>query len=105
DHHFETEKKMTSELHNDIQKMTSELRYEIDKVTAGQRLDLNLEKESTRDELANQTALSHKVDRNIQFGLKHCNGIFIFQEVHALKAQLEGAKYDVVKYCIGSLVS
>ncbi|OIV97539.1 hypothetical protein TanjilG_12296 [Lupinus angustifolius] len=104
DHHFsllllETEKirndveKMRSELRNDIEKMRSELRYEIDKVTAGQRLDLNLEKGRTRDELANQcaetTTLSNKVDR----------------EVHALKAQLEGAKYDVVKYCIGSLVS
>ncbi|KAE9609491.1 hypothetical protein Lal_00020259 [Lupinus albus] len=104
EHHFsllqlETEKirndveKMRSELRNDIEKMRSELRYEIDKVTAGQRLDLNLERGRTRDELADQSAettgLSNKVDR----------------EVHALKAQLEAAKYDVVKYCIGTLVS
>ena len=31
--------------------------------------------------------------------------IIIFQEIHALKAQLEAAKYDVIKYCIGTLVS
>ncbi|KAE8686551.1 cytochrome P450 71A9-like [Hibiscus syriacus] len=46
-----------------------------------------------RDELANQNAettnLTNKLDR----------------EIHALIAQLEAAKYDVVKYCIGTLVS
>ncbi|PPS15964.1 hypothetical protein GOBAR_AA04570 [Gossypium barbadense] len=67
--------------------------YEIDKVTAGQRLDLNLERGRIRDELANQNAettnLTNKLDR----------------EIHALRAQLEAAKYDVIKYCIGTLVS
>ncbi|KAF9684415.1 hypothetical protein SADUNF_Sadunf04G0115900 [Salix dunnii] len=68
-------------------------RYEIDKVTAGQRLDLNLERGRIRDELANQNAetnnLTNKLDR----------------EIHALRAHLEAAKYDVIKYCIGTLVS
>lgn len=27
------------------------------------------------------------------------------QEIHALRAHLEGAKYDLIKYCIGTLVS
>ncbi|XP_075106067.1 uncharacterized protein LOC107815322 isoform X2 [Nicotiana tabacum] len=27
------------------------------------------------------------------------------QEIHGLRAQLEAAKYDVIKYCIGTLVS
>ncbi|KAL6576081.1 hypothetical protein OROHE_000552 [Orobanche hederae] len=104
DHHFsmlqhETEKlksdidKMSDKLKNDIEKMRSELRYEIDKVTAGQRLDLNLERGRIRDELNNQnqetTNLTTKLDR----------------EIHALRAQLEAAKYDVIKYCIGSLAS
>ncbi|KAF9676081.1 hypothetical protein SADUNF_Sadunf09G0101300 [Salix dunnii] len=69
------------------------LLYEIDKVTAGQRLDLNLERGRIRDELANQNAetsnLTNKLDR----------------EIHALRAHLEAAKYDVIKYCIGTLVS
>uniref|UniRef100_A0A0D3GKS4 DUF3778 domain-containing protein n=1 Tax=Oryza barthii TaxID=65489 RepID=A0A0D3GKS4_9ORYZ len=64
------------------------LRYEIDKVTAGQRLDLNLERGRIRDELAKQneetTELTTKLDK----------------EIHSLKAQLEAAKYDVIKYCI-----
>ncbi|MBA0799256.1 hypothetical protein Gohar_009783 [Gossypium harknessii] len=86
----------TEKLRGDIEKMRSELRhvlYEIDKVTAGQRLDLNLERGRIRDELANQNAettnLTNKLDR----------------EIHALRAQLEAAKYDVIKYCIGTLVS
>ncbi|MCD9559116.1 hypothetical protein HAX54_016849 [Datura stramonium] len=78
---------------NDIEKMRSELRYEVDKLTAGQRLDLNLERGRIRDELANQNAettnLTNKLDR----------------EIHALRAQIEAAKYEVIKYCIGTLVS
>ncbi|CAN4107464.1 unnamed protein product [Withania somnifera] len=83
----------TEKLRNDIEKGRIELRYEIDKLTAGQRLDLNLERGSIRDELAKQTTgttdLTNKLDR----------------EIHALRAQLEAGKYEVIKYCIGTLVS
>lgn len=93
EHHFSLLQRETEKLRNDIEKMRSELRYEIDKVTAGQRLDLNLERGRIRDELANQNAettnLTNKLDR----------------EIHGLRAQLEAAKYDVIKYCIGTLVS
>ncbi|MBA0782517.1 hypothetical protein Gotri_000394 [Gossypium trilobum] len=93
EHHFSMLQRETEKLRGDIEKMRSELRYEIDKVTAGQRLDLNLERGRIRDELANQNAettnLTNKLDR----------------EIHALRAQLEAAKYDVIKYCIGTLVS
>ncbi|XP_016432788.1 protein FMP32, mitochondrial [Nicotiana tabacum] len=93
EHHFSLLQRETEKLRNDIEKMRSELRYEIDKLTAGQRLDLNLERGRIRDELANQNAettnLTNKLDR----------------EIHALRAQLEAAKYEVIKYCIGTLVS
>ncbi|CDO96996.1 unnamed protein product [Coffea canephora] len=93
DNHFSLLQRETEKLHNDIEKMRSELRYEIDKVTAGQRLDLNLERGRLRDELAKQssetTNLTNKLDR----------------EIHALRAQLEAAKYDVMRYCIGTLAS
>ncbi|KAK4364501.1 hypothetical protein RND71_015859 [Anisodus tanguticus] len=83
----------TEKLRNDIEKVRSELRYEIDKLTAGQRLDLNLERGFIRDELAKQNTetsnLTNKLDR----------------EIHALRAQLEAGKYEVIKYCIGTLVS
>uniref|UniRef100_A0A3Q7FE41 Uncharacterized protein n=1 Tax=Solanum lycopersicum TaxID=4081 RepID=A0A3Q7FE41_SOLLC len=83
----------TEKFWNDIEKVRTELRYEIDKLTAGQRLDLNLERGSIRDELAKQstgtTYLTNKLDR----------------EIHAMRAQLEAGKYEVIKYCIGSLVS
>ncbi|XAR73806.1 hypothetical protein NMG60_11007899 [Bertholletia excelsa] len=93
EHHFSLLQHENEKLRSDIEKMRSELRYEIDKVTAGQRLDLNLERGRIRDELAiqnQQTAnLTNKLDR----------------EIHELRAQLEAAKYDVIKYCIGTLVS
>lgn len=93
EHHFSLLQRETEKLRNDIDKMRTELRYEIDKVTAGQRLDLNLERRRIQDELATQntetTNLTNKLDR----------------EIHALRAQLEAAKYDVIKYCIGTLIS
>ncbi|XP_058190764.1 protein FMP32, mitochondrial [Rhododendron vialii] len=93
EHHFSLLQRETEKLRHDIEKMRSELRYEIDKVTAGQRLDLNLERGRIRDELTNQNAettnLTNKLDR----------------EIHALRAQLEAAKYDVIKVCIGTLAS
>lgn len=93
EHHFSLLKRETEKLENDMEKMRSELRNEIDKVTAGQRLDLNLERGRIRDELANQnsetTNLTNKLDR----------------EIHALRAHLEAGKYEVIKYCIGTLVS
>ncbi|KAJ9550233.1 hypothetical protein OSB04_014278 [Centaurea solstitialis] len=93
EHHFSSLQRETEKLRTDIDKMRSELRYEIDKVTAGQRLDLNLERGRIRDELANQNAettnLTNKLDR----------------EIHGLRAQVEAAKYDVIKYCIGTLIS
>ncbi|KAL3515103.1 hypothetical protein ACH5RR_022005 [Cinchona calisaya] len=93
EHHFSLLQRETEKLRNDIDKMRNDLRHEIDKVTAGQRLDLNLEKGRLRDELAKQSAetndLTNKLDR----------------EIHALRAQLEAAKYDVMRYCIGTLAS
>ncbi|KAJ0971069.1 hypothetical protein J5N97_019028 [Dioscorea zingiberensis] len=93
EHHFSLLQRETEKLRVDIEKMRAELRHEIDKVNAGQRLDLNLERGRIRDELAKQnsetTELTSKLDR----------------EIHALRAQLEAAKYEVIKYCIGTLVS
>lgn len=34
-----------------------------------------------------------------------CLICYCWQEIHSLKAQLEAAKYDVIKYCIGTIVS
>ncbi|KAJ1261012.1 hypothetical protein BS78_10G275600 [Paspalum vaginatum] len=90
ENHFSLLQRETEKLRGDIDKMRSELKYEIDKVTAGQRLDLNLERGRIRDELAKQneetTELTTKLDK----------------EIHSLKAQLEAAKYDVIKYCIAA---
>ena len=46
-----------------------------------------------RDELANQNAETTNLTNKLA------------REIHALRAQLEAAKYEVIKYCIGTLVS
>jgi hypothetical protein len=75
-----------------------------------------------RDELAKQneetTDLTTKLDKVSSrqrlyvwafsiILLYQTNGMFChyMQEIHSLKAQLEAAKYDVIKYCIGTIVS
>nr|CAB3471420.1 unnamed protein product [Digitaria exilis] len=67
------------------QRETEKLRGDIDKMRS--------ELKRIRDELAKQneetTELTTKLDK----------------EIHSLKAQLEAAKYDVIKYCIGTIVS
>ncbi|KAG0607346.1 hypothetical protein M758_8G021400 [Ceratodon purpureus] len=93
DHHFAMLQQETERLRTDIDKMRNESKYAIDKVTSGQRLDLNLERGRIRDELSTQSAetsnLTNKLDR----------------EIHSLKTQLEAAKFDVIKYCIGTIAS
>ncbi|KAK6778132.1 hypothetical protein RDI58_024850 [Solanum bulbocastanum] len=93
EHHFSLLQREIEKLRNDIEKMRSELRYEVDKLTAGQRLDLNLERGRIRDELANQNAETTNLTNKLDW------------EIHALMAQIEAAKYEVIKYCIGTLVS
>ncbi|XP_049384053.1 protein FMP32, mitochondrial-like [Solanum stenotomum] len=93
ENHFSLLQHEIEKLKRDIEKMRSELRYEIDKVSAGHRLDLNLERGRIRDELANQNQETANLTNTLD------------REIHTLRAQLEAAKYDVIKYCIGTLVS
>ncbi|CAI0392936.1 unnamed protein product [Linum tenue] len=93
EHHFSLLQREAEKMQNDIDKTRTDLRHEIDKVNAGQRLDWNLEKGRIRDELTQQKAdtthLENKLDR----------------ETHALRAQLEAAKYDVTKYFVATSFS
>ncbi|RVX16638.1 hypothetical protein CK203_006166 [Vitis vinifera] len=103
-HHFSLLQHETEKLQIDIETMRTELSHEIDKVTTVVRAELanhNVETithTSTLDrvlraELVNQNAetitTTNKLDRDI----------------HAVRAQLEAAKYDVIKYCMGTIVS
>ncbi|KAK9038876.1 hypothetical protein V6N11_023719 [Hibiscus sabdariffa] len=93
EHHYSLLQHENEKLRHDIEKMRSELRHEIDKVTAEHRLDLNLERGRIRDELKNQSAVTSNLTNTLD------------REIHTLKAHLEAAKYDLIKYCIGTLVS
>lgn len=80
-------------LKTDIDKLRSEMRFEMDKVSAGQRLDLNLERGRMREELAKQNTETSNLTNKLN------------KEIHALKTQLEASKFEVIKYCIGTIVS
>lgn len=80
-------------LRTDIDKLRSEMRFEMDKVSAGQRLDLNLERGRMTEELAKHSAETSNLTNRLN------------NEIHALKTQLEASKYEVIKYCIGTIVS
>ncbi|RVW51769.1 hypothetical protein CK203_066850 [Vitis vinifera] len=92
-HHFSLLQHETEKLQIDIETMRTELRAElanpnVKTITHTSTLDRVL-----RAELVNQNAetitTTNKLDRDI----------------HAIRAQLEAAKYDVIKYCMGTIVS
>ncbi|MCO5548988.1 hypothetical protein L7F22_002453 [Adiantum nelumboides] len=83
----------TEKLRTDIDKLRSEMRFEMDKVSSNQRLDLNLERGRMTEELAKQGAETSNLTNKLN------------KEIHALKTQLEASKYEVIKYCIGTIVS
>ncbi|RYQ81956.1 hypothetical protein Ahy_B10g100541 isoform D [Arachis hypogaea] len=92
-HHFSSLLHENEKLRNDIEKMRSELRsiLFLNQLLVSFVILCSLRR--IREELFDQNAetdnLSNKLDR----------------EVNALRAQLDAAKYDVIKYCIGTLVS
>ncbi|KAH0969425.1 hypothetical protein GBA52_028693 [Prunus armeniaca] len=92
-HHFSLLQHETEKLRNDIEKMRGELRSDLRSYFTVAFLSVSLSCRRIREELSNQNAetnnLTNKLDR----------------EIHALRAQVEAAKYDVIKYCIGTLVS
>lgn len=55
------------------------------------------------DRVSNITKQEQKIENEFYRFLVISN--VLLQEIHALRAQLEAAKYDVIKYCIGTLVS
>ncbi|GAV84355.1 DUF1640 domain-containing protein [Cephalotus follicularis] len=75
EHHFSMLQHETEKLRSDIQKMSSELRYEI---------------RAQFDEISAQLKEGKHETAKLS---------------HTLIAQLEAAKYDVIKYCIGTVVS
>eukprot|EP00898_Chlorokybus_atmophyticus_P006728 jgi/Chlat1/7056/Chrsp56S06672 len=83
----------TDRLRNDIDKLKVEMKYEIDKLTASQKLDLNLEKGRIRDEM-----------RSLDDSLKKLDGK-LDREINGVKTIIEANKYEIIKYCIGTLVS
>ncbi|KAK9713256.1 hypothetical protein RND81_06G015300 [Saponaria officinalis] len=93
EHHFSLLQRETEKLQDHIEKLRCELKYAVDKVTAGQKLDLNLERGRIRDELHNQSTETSKLTNKLD------------KEIHALRAQLESQKAEVLKYCTGTLVA
>uniref|UniRef100_F6GWS6 Protein FMP32, mitochondrial n=1 Tax=Vitis vinifera TaxID=29760 RepID=F6GWS6_VITVI len=80
-HHFSLLQHETKKLQSDMEKMHNKLRYETDDVTIAIRAEFAYHKAKT-DHMYN------KLDRGI----------------HALSAEIEATKYDVIKYFIGTIV-
>ncbi|KAJ8571017.1 hypothetical protein K7X08_037989 [Anisodus acutangulus] len=77
EHHFSLQQRETEKLRNDIEKMRSELRLEEFQMLVNELTNQNAE----------TTNHTNKLDR----------------EIHALRAQIEASKYEVIKYCISAV--
>jgi hypothetical protein len=76
-----------------LEKLRTELRYEIDKVTSSQKLDLNLERGRTRDELQKQNDKILGIDSRLD------------REAHLIRTQIEASKNDLLRYSVGTITA
>lgn len=76
-----------------LEKVRSELRYEIDKLTSSQKLDLNLERGRTRDELQKQNDRIMGIDSRLD------------REVNLIRTQIEASKNDLLRYSVGTITA
>eukprot|EP00271_Cylindrocystis_brebissonii_P008856 TRINITY_DN23379_c0_g1_i1.p1 TRINITY_DN23379_c0_g1~~TRINITY_DN23379_c0_g1_i1.p1 ORF type:complete len:328 (+),score=90.54 TRINITY_DN23379_c0_g1_i1:857-1840(+) len=86
-------KRLIERLTADMEKLKSEQKHESDKLSSNLRLDLNLEKGRIKEEIQKQ-------DREISEVVGKLD-----REVNALRTELETAKFEVIKYAVGTLVA
>ena len=65
----------------------------MDKLNASHRLDMNLEKSRSRDEL------SKLADKSLASNTQ------LDREVHALRARIEKEKSDILRYSVGTMAA
>ncbi|GAV84356.1 DUF1640 domain-containing protein [Cephalotus follicularis] len=104
EHHFSMLQRETEKLRSHIEKMSSELRYEIRAQLEEIRAQLEARKYEI-DKLSNtftaqMEARKYEIDK-----LSHTFTAQLEAVSHTSRAQLDTAKSDVIKYCMGTLVS
>ena len=78
---------------SNLEKLRSELRYEVEKLSASQKLDLNLERGRTRDELQKQNDRIMGIDSRLD------------REVNLIRTQIEASKNDLLRYSVGTITA
>jgi len=78
---------------SNLEKLQAELRYEIEKLTSSQKLDLNLERGRTRDELQQQNDRIMVIDSRLE------------REVNLIRTQIEASKNDLLRYSVGTITA
>lgn len=82
-----------SQLGQDIKTLRVEFKHEVDKLQSTQRLDINLERGNTREELRKMMEQVHEQDQKFE------------RELNALRTQLEASKNDMIKWFVGMMTS
>eukprot|EP00899_Mesostigma_viride_P022659 jgi/Mesvir1/3578/Mv12041-RA.1 len=80
-------------LRADLDKIKSELKWDIDKLASGTKLDLNLERGRLNDMIRSQEDVIQATDNKLD------------REINAMRTYLEATKYDVIKYCVATMIS
>ena len=76
-----------------LEKLRTEIRYEVDKLTSSQKLDLNLERGRTRDELQKQNDKILGIDSRLD------------REAHLIRTQIEASKNELLRYSVGTITA
>jgi len=90
---FARMKREIDRLKVECENLRAELKHEMDKTNAGQRLDLNLERGRMREELSVQDKKLTKT------------ATLIDKDINEMRTSIETMKNEVIKYCVGTIMS
>ena len=77
----------------DIKTMRVEMKHELDKLQSTQRLDFNLERGNTREEIRKISEIETEREQRFE------------RELNVLRTQLEASKNDMIKWFVGMMSS
>ena len=82
-----------AQLQQDVKTLRVEFKHEVDKLQSAQRLDINLEKGNTREELRKMSEATHQQDQRFE------------RELNSVRTLVEASKNDMIRWFVGMMGS
>eukprot|EP00002_Diphylleia_rotans_P013327 TRINITY_DN2602_c0_g1_i1.p1 TRINITY_DN2602_c0_g1~~TRINITY_DN2602_c0_g1_i1.p1 ORF type:complete len:112 (-),score=20.97 TRINITY_DN2602_c0_g1_i1:38-373(-) len=86
-------KRENERIKSEVAYLKTELKYEIERIQGNQKLDLNLERGRIQELLGAIDTKIVAIDKKM------------VQDINTIKTNMEALKYDIIKYCVGTIIS